>query len=266
MEDYACPGADAILAEHGLKVFKGDGHITVVSSGDIGSGSCAPGLIQVETMLEEDPFGAVYCFATSGARGFLTLEVPNTFLLRGGNKPVEATAQLPGGTEETYDVPANTSVAVEPGDGSGHAGRDPGRAAVRCLVSARNRWAVRVRGDRAGAGRGRGPGRVRGAGHHPDRCGRGRDRASWTSAAAGRLLRGAAQPVVGDHGEVLLHRDPDRRGDQGAPKHATTATIGRVDLTGTAGTGRPGRPGWSPTRTVTWSWPAWPPRSPPSPR
>ena len=118
VEDYAYPGAAAILAEHGLKVFTGDGHITVVSSGDIGSAACAPGLIQVETMLEEDPFGAVYCFGTSGARGFLTLEVPNTFLLRGGNKPVEATAQLPGGTEETYDVPANTSVAVDPGDGS----------------------------------------------------------------------------------------------------------------------------------------------------
>ena len=118
VEDYAYPGAAAILAEHGLKVFKGDGHITVVSSTDIGSGSCAPGLIQVETMLEEDPFGAVYCFATTGLRGFLTLEVPNTFLLRGGNKPVEATAQLPGGTEETYDVPANTSVAVDPGDGA----------------------------------------------------------------------------------------------------------------------------------------------------
>ena len=118
VEDFAYPGADAILAEHGLKVFTGDGHIEVVSSGDFGSGSCPVGLIQVETMIEEEPYGAYYCFATSGTRGFLTLQVPNTFLLRGGNKPVEATAQLPGGSEETYDVPANTSVAVDPGDGS----------------------------------------------------------------------------------------------------------------------------------------------------
>lgn len=114
VEDFAYPGAEAILAQHGLKVFTGDGHIEVASSGT----TCEPGLIQVETVFEEDPYGAIYCFRTSGARGFLTLEVPNTFLLRGGDKPVEATAQLPGGGEEVYDVPANTSVAVEPGQGS----------------------------------------------------------------------------------------------------------------------------------------------------
>ncbi|GCD20317.1 hypothetical protein GXP71_02970 [Cellulomonas sp. H30R-01] len=118
VEDYAYPGADAILAEHGLKVFTGDGHVEPVSSGEFGSGSCAPGLIQVETMVEEEPYGAYYCFRTSGTRGFLTLEVPHTFLLRGGDKPVEATAELASGTEETYAVAPNTSVAVDPGEGA----------------------------------------------------------------------------------------------------------------------------------------------------
>lgn len=116
VEDYAYPGADAILAEHGLKVFKGDGHVELVSSS--GTETCEPGLIQVETLYETEPYGAYYCFRTSGARGFLTLEVPNTFLLRGGDEAVEATARLRGGTEETYEVPPNTSVEVEPGNGS----------------------------------------------------------------------------------------------------------------------------------------------------
>jgi hypothetical protein len=115
VEDFAYPGAEAILAEHGLKVFTGDGNVEFVPAT---SGACATGLIQVETLFEEEPYGAVYCFRTSGARGFLTLEVPNTFLLRGGNKPVEATAQVPGGPEETYDVAVNASVAVDPGEGS----------------------------------------------------------------------------------------------------------------------------------------------------
>ncbi|MGY4645845.1 hypothetical protein [Cellulomonas sp. URHB0016] len=114
VEDFAYPGADVILAEHGLKVFKGDGHIEVVSSGE----PCAPGLIQVESMPDVEPYLGYFCFATSGARGFLTLEVPNTFLLRGGDKPVKATAKLPGEALETYAVPANASVAVDPGDGA----------------------------------------------------------------------------------------------------------------------------------------------------
>ena len=114
VEDFAYPGAEAILAEHGLTVFKGDGHIAVVSSGE----PCAPGLIQVETMPDVEPYLDYFCFGTSGARGFLTLEVPNTFLLRGGDKPVAATAKLPGEALETYAVPANTSVAVDPGEGA----------------------------------------------------------------------------------------------------------------------------------------------------
>ncbi|NKY39207.1 lipocalin family protein [Cellulomonas septica] len=117
VEDFAYPGADAILAEHGLKVFTGDGHVEPVSSGAVG-GSCAPGLIQVETLVEEEPYGSYYCFRTSGSRGFLTLEVPHTFLLRGGDKPVEATAELASGAEETYAVAPNTSVAVDPGEGA----------------------------------------------------------------------------------------------------------------------------------------------------
>ncbi|WP_273653977.1 hypothetical protein [Cellulomonas fimi] len=117
VEDFAYPGADAILEEHGLKVFTGDGHVVPVSSGAVG-GSCAPGLIQVETLVEEEPYGSYYCFRTSGTRGFLTLEVPHTFLLRGGDKPVEATAELASGAEETYEVAPNTSIAVDPGEGS----------------------------------------------------------------------------------------------------------------------------------------------------
>ncbi|MBB2923754.1 LamG-like jellyroll fold domain-containing protein [Cellulomonas cellasea] len=94
----------------------GDGNIELVSSGAFTG--CAPGLILVETMLDEDPYGWNYCFKTSGARGFLPVNIPHTFLLRGGDKPVEATALLPGRLQKTYAVAANRYVAVDPGEGS----------------------------------------------------------------------------------------------------------------------------------------------------
>jgi len=112
VEDYAFPGAEQIFAEHGLRVFAGDGHVEFVPST---GGSCATGLVMVEAVVEEEL--AVYCFRTSGVRGFLTMEVPSTFLVRGGSRPVEATAQLPGEVEKTYEVPVNTSVPVDPGNG-----------------------------------------------------------------------------------------------------------------------------------------------------
>jgi hypothetical protein len=117
VEDFTHPGADRILAEHGLRVFKGDGHIVFVTSHTYDEGQCDVGQIQVEKALDAEPFGVYYCFRTRGTTGFLTLEVPATFGIRGGDKPIEATAELPDG-DRTYEVPANTYVAVEPGSGS----------------------------------------------------------------------------------------------------------------------------------------------------
>lgn len=118
VEDFAHPRADAVLADHGLKVFKGDGRISFVTSRGYEEGPCAAGQIQVERMFDVEPYGKYFCFQTSGNQGYLTLEVPNTFLLRGGDKPITATAELPGGTEKTYNVAAGQAVAVEPGEGA----------------------------------------------------------------------------------------------------------------------------------------------------
>jgi hypothetical protein len=117
VEDFTHPGAAQILAEHGLKVFRGDGHIEFVTSRTYDEGQCDAGQIQVEKALDLEPYGVYYCFRSKGAEGFLTLEVPATFGIRGGNAPIEATANLPSG-EQTYAVPPNTYVAVDPGTGS----------------------------------------------------------------------------------------------------------------------------------------------------
>jgi hypothetical protein len=116
VEDYVHPGADQILAQHQLKVFKGDGHIIFVTSRTIDEGQCDVGQIQVERRTEEAPFDSYYCFRSIGTKGFLTLEVPATFGVRGGTQSLQATANLPDGPEK-YQVPANGYVAVSPGSG-----------------------------------------------------------------------------------------------------------------------------------------------------
>ncbi|MCF6474866.1 hypothetical protein FAF44_41800 [Nonomuraea sp. MG754425] len=119
VEDYTYPNADQVLTEHGLKVFRGDGRIVLDSSRTYEEdGQCPVGQIQVEKALAEAPYGIYYCFRTWGARGFLTLEVPGTFGLRGGDKPLQAKANLPDGESRTYEVDANEFVAVEPGTGT----------------------------------------------------------------------------------------------------------------------------------------------------
>jgi len=119
VEDFTHPDAAGILARHGLKVFKGDGHIVFDSARTFNEAQCPTGLIQVEKHLSEDPFGMYYCFRTIGSKGFLTLEVPGTFGVRGGSEQIQVKAKLPDGTVlPTYEVPPNQPVAIEPGDGS----------------------------------------------------------------------------------------------------------------------------------------------------
>ncbi|MBO3095877.1 hypothetical protein [Cellulomonas dongxiuzhuiae] len=121
VEDFAFPGADEILAEHGLRLYTGDGHVEFVPAEDE---TCSAGLIRVTASLPDEPYRAVYCFKTSGARGFLTMEVPNTFLVRAAAVAVQATAVVPeegaGGdpVREVYEVPANRAVSIEAGSGA----------------------------------------------------------------------------------------------------------------------------------------------------
>ena len=119
VEDYTHPNADTILAQYGLKVFKGDGHIMFDSAKTYDEPECTAGLLQVEKTLDVEPYGMYYCFKTIGTKGFLTLEVPGTFGVRGGSEAIIATAQLPDGTVlPPYEVDPNERVAIEPGTGS----------------------------------------------------------------------------------------------------------------------------------------------------
>ena len=117
VEDFVHPNSEGILEQYGLKLFKGDGHIMFASRKQIDTdGQCATTEIQVEEMVEVEPYSYLYCFKTIGTSGFLTMEVPSTFGVRAGDVPVVATAETPEGTK-TYDVPANRPVPIYPGTG-----------------------------------------------------------------------------------------------------------------------------------------------------
>jgi hypothetical protein len=119
VEDFTHPDAAGILARHGLKLFKGDGHIMFDSARTFSESQCPTGLIQVEKSLDEEPYGMYYCFRTIGTKGFLTLEVPGTFGVRGGSEEIVVKAKLPDGTVlPPYEVQPNQPVAIEPGDGN----------------------------------------------------------------------------------------------------------------------------------------------------
>ncbi|MFI5494256.1 hypothetical protein [Actinoplanes sp. NPDC051859] len=114
VEDFSYPGADTILKDFGLKVFKGDGHITFTTRKSYDDGQCAANEIQVERSLDVEPYGYYYCFKTVGTTGLLTLEVPGTFGVRAGSTDVQAKAKLPEGTK-TFEIPAGKPVPIDPG-------------------------------------------------------------------------------------------------------------------------------------------------------
>jgi hypothetical protein len=116
VEDYVHPGAAQILADFDLKVLKGDGHISFLSRKSFDDGQCTVGDIQVEKSLSVEPYGYYYCFKSIGTSGFLSLEVPGTFGVRGGSTPLQATAKLPDGTK-TYQIAPNQPVPISPGSG-----------------------------------------------------------------------------------------------------------------------------------------------------
>ena len=99
VDDYNYPGADQILAEHGVKILKGDGGIRFVADCQL-----RPNVLRVERL---DGFQFQYiCFEVRGPRGFVKVEIPNLVAIRGADRPVQATADQDG-VVTTATVPVN---------------------------------------------------------------------------------------------------------------------------------------------------------------
>ncbi|MGW1171892.1 hypothetical protein [Streptomyces sp. NPDC002550] len=85
VEDYAYPNADQIQRDQGIKLIKGDGHITLATCDDSAQ------QIKVLTVQGQsgNPQGA-YCFKANAKSGYLTLEVARVFALETADHPISA--------------------------------------------------------------------------------------------------------------------------------------------------------------------------------
>ncbi|WP_175439314.1 hypothetical protein [Streptomyces vilmorinianum] len=100
IEDYNYPEADRILAEQGIVLKRGDGHILLA---DCASGT---GLLEVWSREKQR-----VCFRATGTSGWLTLEIPSVYGIKAPEYATEVDMTV--GTEaKSYDVPANSWKAV----------------------------------------------------------------------------------------------------------------------------------------------------------
>ncbi|MCO1577894.1 hypothetical protein M8C13_19250 [Crossiella sp. SN42] len=112
VESFGYPGAAKVLAQRGIKLLKGDGHIMLAACG-------APGLIEVRSTSvpgDKDPDPGHFCFTVTGATGWLTLNIPNAYQIKGNDHSVTATVTV---KDKTSTVPVERNGWTGIGLGSG---------------------------------------------------------------------------------------------------------------------------------------------------
>ncbi|MFF1507892.1 hypothetical protein [Streptomyces sp. NPDC058326] len=96
VESYDYPQADKILAEQGITLKRGDGHILLAD--------CASGTGLLEVWSREK---SRVCFRATGNSGWLTLEIPTVYGVKSNAYATELDMTV-GTEEKTYDIPANS--------------------------------------------------------------------------------------------------------------------------------------------------------------
>ncbi len=105
-EEYDYPNADQIFKERGILLKKGDGHILLVE--------CAgrTDVVQVQSSSK-----GKFCFHINANTGYLSLELPDTYLLKGdGKHSLQATVRIEAKVE-TRTVPKTEWIGVGEGEG-----------------------------------------------------------------------------------------------------------------------------------------------------
>ncbi|MFD9657741.1 hypothetical protein [Streptomyces mirabilis] len=85
VEDFTYPNADQIQRDQGIKLIKGDGHITLAT--------CDDSAQQIKVLTVQGPSGdaqGAYCFKASAKSGYLSLELPRVFALETADHPISA--------------------------------------------------------------------------------------------------------------------------------------------------------------------------------
>ncbi|WP_216214394.1 hypothetical protein [Amycolatopsis aidingensis] len=113
VEDFGYPGADAIFAERGVRLLKGNGNLLLTDCG-------RSGLIEVlsndldRICFEVPVSGEAETRGGGGPRAWLTMEIPSVFLIKGDSNESEATLTTEEGTK-VYDIEPNKYNSVGEG-------------------------------------------------------------------------------------------------------------------------------------------------------
>jgi hypothetical protein len=110
VEDYSYPGAAQVEAARGIKLIKGDGHISLI---DCGSDPNLPpeNLILVQSSRQGTPAETNYCFKAIGTSGLLTMEIGEVYFIRGeGERTIGAKVEVQDAT------PVVETERVDPGE------------------------------------------------------------------------------------------------------------------------------------------------------
>ncbi|MER8073416.1 hypothetical protein ABTZ59_34745 [Streptomyces sp. NPDC094034] len=105
VEDFNYPNADKILAEQNIVLKRGDGHITLVD--------CASGTGFIEVLGRRH--ASKVCFKVVGNSGWLTLEIPAVYSMRGNDYTTQVDMTV-GAEERSFDLEKNTWTAVGESD------------------------------------------------------------------------------------------------------------------------------------------------------
>ncbi|MFE2043495.1 hypothetical protein ACFXAZ_21720 [Streptomyces sp. NPDC059477] len=100
VEDFAYPQADEILAERGITLKRGDGHIVLAEC------DSQTGLLSLWAR-----GGGEICFRVTGNSGYLSLEIPAVYGVLGNDYTTELSMTVDD-EEKTYDIPKNEFTAV----------------------------------------------------------------------------------------------------------------------------------------------------------
>ncbi|GAB3007093.1 hypothetical protein GCM10023080_086000 [Streptomyces pseudoechinosporeus] len=111
VEDFNYPQADKILTEQNIVLKRGDGHITLAD--------CASGTGLIEVLAREK--AETICFRVVGNSGWLTLEIPAVYAIKGNDYDTEVDMTV-GAEEKSYDILKNAWTAV--GESADEQGRE----------------------------------------------------------------------------------------------------------------------------------------------
>ena len=115
-ETHDYPLADKILAEKGIRLLKGDGHILLVDC----ASAPASELIRVDSTAGGANAGT-HCFRARGGKGYVTLELPEVFVIKAGTAHSIAAKIDDDGVEKAVAIAKNEwkPIAVDPSDDKG---------------------------------------------------------------------------------------------------------------------------------------------------